>query len=121
ARLMLEAADVLVLDEPTNDLDIASLEVLEESLEDFPGAIILVTHDRAMLARLSTHLLALDGRGGAAYFAGYEQWEAVVGEGGAGLPRRVADHRASQEVFRKLGEAHAEVTRLYERWGELGG
>src|ERR1051325_3176099 len=78
ARLMLEPADVLVLDEPTNDLDIASLEVLEESLEDFPGAIVLVTHDRAMLARLATHLLALDGRGGARYFASYEQWEAAA-------------------------------------------
>jgi len=64
ARLMLEPADVLVLDEPTNDLDIASLEVLEDSLEDFPGAIVLVTHDRAMLARLATQVLALDGRGG---------------------------------------------------------
>lgn len=63
ARLMLAPADVLVLDEPTNDLDIPTLETLEESLESFPGAIILVTHDRAMLERLSTGLLALDGRG----------------------------------------------------------
>jgi ATP-binding cassette subfamily F protein uup len=75
ARLMLEPADVLILDEPTNDLDIATLEVLEESLEEFPGALILVTHDRAMLARLATHLLALDGRGNAKYYASYEQWE----------------------------------------------
>lgn len=75
ARLMLEPADVLILDEPTNDLDIPSLEVLEESLEDFPGAIILVTHDRAMLARLATRILALDGRGGARYFADYDQWQ----------------------------------------------
>lgn len=75
ARLMLEPADVLILDEPTNDLDLATLEVLEESLEEFPGALVLVTHDRAMLARLATHVLALDGRGGAKYFASYEQWE----------------------------------------------
>jgi ATP-binding cassette subfamily F protein uup len=75
ARLMLEPADVLVLDEPTNDLDIPSLEVLEESLEDFPGAILLVTHDRAMLARLATEILALDGVGGARYFTDYDQWE----------------------------------------------
>jgi ATP-binding cassette subfamily F protein uup len=74
ARLMLEPADVLVLDEPTNDLDIPSLEVLEESLEDFPGAILLVTHDRAMLARLATQILALDGQGQARYFADYDQW-----------------------------------------------
>ena len=75
ARLMLEPADLLVLDEPTNDLDIPSLEVLEESLEEFPGAVVLVTHDRAMLARLSTHLVALDGEGGARHFTDYEQWE----------------------------------------------
>ncbi len=75
ARLMLEPADVLILDEPTNDLDIPSLEVLEDSLEEFPGAIVLVTHDRAMLARLSTQVLALDGRGNARYYTDYEQWE----------------------------------------------
>lgn len=75
ARLMLEPADVLILDEPTNDLDLASLEVLEESLEDFPGAVVLVTHDRAMLDRLATRVLALDGRGGARYFTDYSQWQ----------------------------------------------
>jgi ATP-binding cassette subfamily F protein uup len=74
ARLMLEPADVLILDEPTNDLDLASLDVLEESLEEFPGAIVLVTHDRAMLDRLATRVLALDGKGGARYFADYAQW-----------------------------------------------
>jgi ATP-binding cassette subfamily F protein uup len=63
ARLMLETADVLVLDEPTNDLDIPSLEVLEEAIESFPGAVVLVTHDRAMLDRLATEILLLSGRG----------------------------------------------------------
>jgi len=53
ARMMLEPADILVLDEPTNDLDIPTLEVLESSVESFPGAVVLVTHDRAMLARLA--------------------------------------------------------------------
>ncbi len=78
ARLMLEPADVLVLDEPTNDLDIPSLEVLEESIEEFPGAVLLVTHDRAMLAGLSTSILALDGKGGARMFTDYDQWEAFA-------------------------------------------
>jgi ATP-binding cassette subfamily F protein uup len=78
ARLMLMPADVLILDEPTNDLDLASLEVLEESLEEFPGAIVLVTHDRAMLARLATRILALDGEGSARYFTDYDQWETFV-------------------------------------------
>jgi len=76
ARLMVKPADLLVLDEPTNDLDIPTLEVLEESLSDFPGSVVLVTHDRYLIDRLSTQILALDGRGGAEYFADYSQWEA---------------------------------------------
>jgi ATP-binding cassette subfamily F protein uup len=75
ARLMLEPADVLLLDEPTNDLDIPTLEVLEESLLEFPGALVLVTHDRYLLDRVSTGLLALDGRGGVIPYADYAQWE----------------------------------------------
>jgi ATP-binding cassette subfamily F protein uup len=76
ARLMLQPADLLVLDEPTNDLDIPTLEVLEESLLEFPGALVLVTHDRHLIDRVSTVILALDGRGGIERFADYEQWEA---------------------------------------------
>jgi ATP-binding cassette subfamily F protein uup len=75
ARLMLRPADVLILDEPTNDLDIATLDVLESSLEEFAGAIVLVTHDRYLLDRLSSEILALDGKGNAAMYATLEQWE----------------------------------------------
>ncbi|MBI4866274.1 MAG: ABC-F family ATP-binding cassette domain-containing protein [Candidatus Wallbacteria bacterium] len=75
ARLMLRPADVLILDEPTNDLDLETLGVLEESLAEFPGALVLVTHDRYMLDRISTELLALDGQGGVERFADYAQWE----------------------------------------------
>jgi len=75
ARLMLQPADLLILDEPTNDLDIPSLEVLEESLADFPGALVLVTHDRFMLDRVSTDILALDGHGGARPYADTAQWQ----------------------------------------------
>ena len=75
AKLMLEAADVLLLDEPTNDLDIATLEILEESLLEYAGALVLVTHDRYMLDRVSTVALGLDGRGNAGTFADYGQWE----------------------------------------------
>jgi ATP-binding cassette subfamily F protein uup len=75
ARRMLEPADLLILDEPTNDLDIPTLEVLEESLLDFPGAVVLVTHDRFLLDRVSTAILALDGRGGAERFADLAQWQ----------------------------------------------
>ncbi|HEX8408205.1 MAG TPA: ABC-F family ATP-binding cassette domain-containing protein [Thermoanaerobaculia bacterium] len=76
ARLMLQPADLLVMDEPTNDLDIPTLDVLEESLLEFPGALVLVTHDRYLIDRVSTRILALDGRGGTEYFADYGQWEA---------------------------------------------
>ncbi|MGN6185710.1 MAG: ABC-F family ATP-binding cassette domain-containing protein [Thermoanaerobaculia bacterium] len=75
ARLMLQPADLLVMDEPTNDLDIPTLDVLEESLLEFPGALVLVTHDRYLLDRVSTQILALDGKGSAQYFADYAQWE----------------------------------------------
>jgi ATP-binding cassette subfamily F protein uup len=72
---MLQPADVLLLDEPTNDLDIPTLEILEESLLEYRGALVLVTHDRYMLDRISNVVLGLDGMGQAASFADYSQWE----------------------------------------------
>jgi ATP-binding cassette subfamily F protein uup len=79
AQLMLQPADVLLLDEPTNDLDIPTLEILEESLLEYAGALVLVTHDRYMLDRVSTVVLGLDGSGGAESFADYSQWEVWQG------------------------------------------
>ena len=75
ARLMLREADVLLLDEPTNDLDISTLEVLEESLLDFPGAMVLVTHDRFLLDRVATSILAFEPGGELMLYADYAQWE----------------------------------------------
>ena len=75
AQLMLQPADILLLDEPTNDLDIPTLEILEESLIDFPGSLVLVTHDRYLLDRVSSIVLGLNGKGGANTFAEYAQWE----------------------------------------------
>jgi ATP-binding cassette subfamily F protein uup len=94
ARLMMHQADVLILDEPTNDLDIPTLEVLEESLEDFPGALVLVTHDRYMLDRVSTELLALDGNGGAKVHADLAEWERA----------READSEASAPVKKAVAK-----------------
>jgi ATP-binding cassette subfamily F protein uup len=74
ARLMLDPADLLLLDEPTNDLDIPTLEVLEGSLLEFPGAMILITHDRFLLDRVSTQVLGLFGDGEWGMFADYWQW-----------------------------------------------
>jgi ATP-binding cassette subfamily F protein uup len=91
ARLMLQPADILLLDEPTNDLDIPTLEVLESNLADFPGALVLVTHDRFLLDRLSTTLLVLDGDGGVEFFAELAQWEQ------ANASRRPAPKAAPKE------------------------
>jgi ATP-binding cassette subfamily F protein uup len=78
AQLMLRPADVLLLDEPTNDLDIPSLEVLEASLADFPGAIVLISHDRELMSRLCTEYLGLDGRGNMGVYGSVEQWLAAL-------------------------------------------
>ncbi len=80
ARLMLTRADLLILDEPTNDLDIDTLEILEQSLLEFPGAVLLVTHDRFMVNRVCTRFIAFDGRGGWQLYADYEQWQRDLAE-----------------------------------------
>ncbi|HXA97895.1 MAG TPA: ABC-F family ATP-binding cassette domain-containing protein [Candidatus Dormibacteraeota bacterium] len=111
ARLMLEAADLLILDEPTNDLDITTLDVLEESLGSFEGGLVLVTHDRFMLDRVATVIVALDGEGGAGTFADYEQWERAwevrgrAGRSGASdpPPSSPQQERGEREKRKKLG------------------
>ncbi|HXO41056.1 MAG TPA: ATP-binding cassette domain-containing protein, partial [Thermoanaerobaculia bacterium] len=90
ARLMLQPADLLLLDEPTNDLDIPTLEVLEENLVDFPGALVLVTHDRLLLDQVATHVLALDGAGHATPYGDYAQWEAARKASGGRLAATAA-------------------------------
>lgn len=90
ANLMLEPADVLLLDEPTNDLDIPTLEILEESLLEFRGALVLVTHDRYLLNRVSTVVLGLDGAGSAERFADYSQWESWQAERIKSKPKSTA-------------------------------
>jgi ATP-binding cassette subfamily F protein uup len=110
ARLMLRAADVLLLDEPTNDLDIPTLAVLEESLLDFPGALVLVTHDRYLLDRVSTRILGLDGAGGATMFADYAQWEAALREGKSA---RSEVARPSKPVAERAAESGAKKKLSY--------
>jgi ABC transport system ATP-binding/permease protein len=111
ARLMLQPADLLILDEPTNDLDIPTLDVLEDSLVEFPGALMLVTHDRWLLDRVSTVLLALDGAGQTEWFADYAQWESAQ-------ERKTAERaRASASQPSKASRAEIKSTPKTQRTG----
>ena len=101
---MLEPADVLLLDEPTNDLDIPTLEILEESLLEFPGALVLVTHDRYLLDRVSNIVLGFDGLGGVESFADYSQWDvwqAARRQKPKASPRAVSEAAARPAAVKK--------------------
>jgi len=123
AQLMLQPADVLLLDEPTNDLDIPTLEILEESLLEYRGALVLVTHDRYLLDRVSTVVLGLDGMGKAERFADYSQWEewqvtqraAKKMSGGKDEPRLAAAGNGSE----KAGRAQSKKKLSYRESREL--
>jgi ABC transport system ATP-binding/permease protein len=101
ANLMLEPADVLLLDEPTNDLDIPTLEILEESLLEFRGALVLVTHDRYLLDRVSTIVLGLDGTGATERFADDSQWERWQAERKKSKPKSAAIAKTAPAVAKK--------------------
>src|ERR1019366_10425823 len=98
ANLMIEPADVLLLDEPTNDLDIPTLEILEESLLEFPGALMLVTHDRFLLDRVSTLVLGLSGQGATERFADYSQWDAWQQQRKQSKPKSAASELRPQSA-----------------------
>ena len=100
AQLMLRPADLLLLDEPTNDLDIPALEVLEENLEEFPGAVVLVSHDRELMDRICTEVVGLDGRGGSALFGSVGQWLAAYER--AAAPAKAAARAASAQAAPKV-------------------
>jgi len=87
AKAMLQPADLLVLDEPTNDLDIPTLQNLEEALMDYPGTLVLVSHDRFFLDQVSTHTLAWNP-------LGQPRWEWY--EGNPSAVRRLRAERAQE-------------------------
>jgi ABC transport system ATP-binding/permease protein len=99
ARLMLQPADVLIVDEPTNDLDIPTREVLEDSLKEFPGALVLVTHDRYMLEEVCTEFVGLDGNGGYGQFADYGQWEAWLRRQRSGKDQSGTQSRGTRDAM----------------------
>jgi len=103
AQLMLRPADLLLLDEPTNDLDIPALEVLEDSLAEFSGALVIVSHDRDLLDRLCTEVIGLDGRGNSALYGSIGQWltayqQAIAGQ--AELSKPAASPRSAPPASR---------------------
>ena len=70
AKLLRRGANVLLLDEPTNDLDVETLRALEEALLNFPGTVLVISHDRWFLDRIATHILAFEGDSHIEWFAG---------------------------------------------------
>ena len=119
ARLMRQPADILLLDEPTNDLDIPSLDVLEESLGEFPGALVLVTHDRFLLDRVCNLVLGFDGRGGTEFFADYEQWLEALQASEVREPRRESAAAREKPVAKpKTGKLSYLDQREYDRMEE---
>ena len=118
ARLMLRPADILLLDEPTNDLDIPALEVLEESLREFPGAIVLVSHDRYLLDSLADAVLALDGDDRTGFYTDYDQWlstrkrektETKIEEK-QGKPKQSKTGKLSYKLQRELAQIESKIT-----------
>jgi ATP-binding cassette subfamily F protein uup len=119
ARMMLEPADVLVLDEPTNDLDIPTLEILEESLLEFKGALVLVTHDRYMLDRVANTVLGLDGKGRTQMFADYLQWEDWKAEQDAASAKQTNTKAGAGEPTDRNAKGKKKLSYLEQR--ELDG
>lgn len=128
ARLLLTTANVLVLDEPTNDLDVMTLGALEELLLEFSGAALLVSHDRYFLDRVASSLLVLDGAGGTTHVQGgysnYEKWRSLsrkTRESGAAEPAKAKATPAPPQKPKKLTYAERlEYDQLMPRIEALG-
>jgi sulfate-transporting ATPase len=77
AKTMLAGANVLLLDEPSNDLDVETLRALEDALLEFAGCVLVISHDRWFLDRIATHMLAFEGDSKVAFFSGnFQEYEA---------------------------------------------
>jgi ABC transport system ATP-binding/permease protein len=126
ARILAQPANLLILDEPTNDLDIETLELLEDLLLDYSGTLLLVTHDRAFLNNLVTSTLVLDGNGAVReYVGGYEDWvrqsQAERSSTGSDMARKSAgvvretDSQQSRESSRKPSYKEQRALEGYKR------
>lgn len=111
ARLFSKPANLLVLDEPTNDLDIETLELLEEILLTFEGTVLLVSHDRDFMDNVVTSLMVLDGQGGIEeYVGGYSDWERGGGKLTEALSEKAKDEiRAEAQAAKLAAPREADV------------
>ncbi len=137
AKLFTRPANLMVLDEPTNDLDAETLELLEELVSDYPGTLLLVSHDRAFLDNVVTSMLVLDGQGGVTeYFGGYSDWvrdqaNAPVSSGqtppvtappapAKSNPASATKKRLTYQQQQELAKLPARIEQLEEEQGQLG-
>ncbi|SFN45997.1 ATP-binding cassette domain-containing protein [Dokdonella immobilis] len=133
ARLFAKPSNLLVMDEPTNDLDVETLELLEELLVDYPGTLLLVSHDREFLDNVVTSTLALEGEGRVGeYVGGYAEWLRQRPQAVSMRPRNEADaaraaplapvpakRKLSYKEMRELESLPATIEALEARIGEL--
>jgi ABC transport system ATP-binding/permease protein len=108
AKALAKPSNVLVLDEPTNDLDLETLDLLQEMLSDYPGTLLLVSHDRDFLDRLATSVIMSEGEGRWVEYAG--GYSDMLAQRGAGVAARVVDKPARDTAKAKPTEAAAPKT-----------
>ncbi len=122
ARLFTQPANLLVMDEPTNDLDVDTLELLEELLMDYPGTLLLVSHDRDFLDNVVTSTVVFEGDGEInEYVGGYADWLAVQQrqKAGAAIPSEAASPRSSRQEPQKPKAATPQKKHTYKEKREL--
>ncbi len=128
AKLFSKSANLLVLDEPTNDLDVETLELLEEILTDYKGTVLLVSHDRAFLNNIVSSVIAFEGRGNVLeYVGGYDDWlrqggkwtESDLPESSVALQTILSDHAQpiekstlQQSTLNQTGKVQARIKKL---------
>ena len=109
AKLFTRASNVLVLDEPTNDLDMETLELLEELLANYEGTLLLVSHDRSFLNNVVTSTLVFEGNGRISEYAGgYDDWlsqrQEALGTGQKGIPAKAEKQKGTRKLSNKERE-----------------
>ncbi len=110
ARLMARESNLMVLDEPTNDLDIETLDLLQEVLSDYPGTVLLVSHDRDFIDRVATRSVVLKGEGRATVYAG--GWSDLVAQGGGQWERSTAAPKRAAKAEEKPAPEKPKVNGL---------